>query len=123
MKSDKWADNYIDYKLNRYFDTTENAIDLPHVQDQDDKITSLQWSASASPRQIKAIKEQKQLRLTNYQHETIYQEKLYAFEARKAVFMANRIKAVEAYKKWAEKKGVNEQKIKMMTKQIWDSLT
>ena len=105
MKTDKQLDKYINY-IQFMLNVTENCIELQHV-------------ATASPIQIKTVKKQLERHLTNWQmhnkHEAVARES----RAVTDVNIQNRIKAVEAYLKYAEGRGFSDHHIQSVVAIIY----
>ena len=118
MKTDKQLDKYINY-IQFMLNVTENCIELPMIEDQDERLDALQHVATASPIQIKTVKKQLERHLTNWQmhnkHEAVARES----RAVTDVNIQNRIKAVEAYLKYAEGRGFSDHHIQSVVAIIY----
>ena len=122
MKDDKFASKYIEGKLSFYFDITDHAIDLPQIEDQDERLNALQVVTSASPQQAKEVEKQLSRHMTNWQmhqhHERIKKDKL----QQRDVNAQNRIDAIDKYVAYARKRGFSNEYIAEIVSQIWKAM-
>ena len=112
--------------LDFWLDRNDANIELPPMADQDERLHLLGYVASASPTQRKIVKVQLDRQRTNWQShlDELRRERMRADkEAAAAVHKANRLNAIDAYRAYAEKRGLSKQHIELTIKQIWKAIT
>ena len=123
LKSETWAKNYIKGRLEFWLDITANAITLPEIEEQEERLWALACAATtASPKQRKIVKQQIDRARTNWQRHQWYEAQITEKKARRAINRLNRIKAIETYVTYAQKRGFSRQQMIMTIDQIWDSI-